>query len=131
MRTNDPNLLNHIMHRQNSGNKVLSPQHTGAYIAYVTDTAATNSTLPVGSVKFRVPAINDSAGWPPASYDGRESPPIGTECVVVFEGVFGNMPRVVAFNNWQPAPIMFYSSTTPDTTGDNVQPGDLWIDTSS
>jgi hypothetical protein len=131
MRTNDPNILNHFIHKQMGGNKAQSVQHQGVYVAYVTDTAATNPTLPVGSLNFRVPSLGGNAGWPSASYEGREAPPVGTECVIAFEGVFGDKPRVIAFNNWQPSPIMFYSSSAPNTTGDNVQPGDLWIDTSS
>ena len=110
-----------------TGRKVQAAQHINVYIAYVTDNCETNPTLTKDQIKFRVPHLGNDVGFPPGTFDGRGLPPVGTECVVSFEGIFSNNPRVLAFNNWQAPPIMFYQTSEPDRNVQNVQPGDLWI----
>ena len=108
--------------------KTAAIQHTGVYIGYVIDNELTNPSLNQGHIKFRIPYFGNDTGFPSAPYEARGVPPIGTECVIAFEGVASDKPRVVCFNQWQSAPIMFYQSQNPDATGQDLQPGDLWIE---
>ena len=126
MRNNDPTVMTQMILGHFSGAKLQSTQHTGVYLAYISDNWINNSTIPVGTLRFQVNKIDPNAGWVEAPYAGRGVPPVGTECVVAFEGVLGNMPRIVSFNGWQSSPLIFVQSATP--TEADLVPGDLWIE---
>ena len=127
MRTSDPNIASQLLLRHMSGNANIyqATQHQGVYIGYVTDTHTNNDNVQKGTLKFAVPFINENAGWPAAPFPGLVDPPLGTECVVAFEGTFGNAPRVIAFTNWQ-SPVITVSATDPVSTYKPTK-GDLWI----
>jgi hypothetical protein len=108
-----------------TGNKYAAPQHHGVYMAVVTDNHVTNPTLPQNTASIRIDAIGENAGWPPCPYVGSVNPPIGTKCVVSFEGMFGDAPRIIAFVGWQ-SPVITVSSFDPVSTYTPTT-GDLWI----
>ena len=108
-----------------SGAKLQANQHTGVYIAYVTDNWENNPALPAGTIRFKVPKMGEEGGWVESPYIGRGIPPIGSECVVAFEGVLGDMPRVIAFNDWQSSPLIFVEATAPYES--YLAVGYLWI----
>ena len=114
MRTSDPNIASQLLLRHMSGNaNIYQATHTN------------NDNVQKGTLKFAVPFINENAGWPAAPFPGLVDPPLGTECVVAFEGTFGNAPRVIAFTNWQ-SPVITVSATDPVSTYKPTK-GDLWI----
>lgn len=125
MRTSDPNLMSQVIfgHMSGHNNIYQATQHQGIYLAYVVDTHTNNPEVQEGTVRFAIPYINANAGWTAAPFPGTSDPPLGTECVVGFEGTFGNAPRILTFTNWQPGQIITISDTAP--THNNV--GDLWI----
>ena len=127
MRTSNPNVASQLLLRHMTGNANLyqSTQHEGVYIAYVTDTHTNNPEVKKGTLRFSVPFINANAGWTPAPFPGLVDPPLGTECIVAFEGTFGNAPRVLAFTNWQ-SPVITVSATDPISEYSPTK-GDLWI----
>lgn len=134
MRTNDPHLMAQVLFERQTGNKFKAQQHTGTYLAYVTDTHTNNDQVPFGTVKFSIPQFGDS-GFPAAPFAGFIDPPIGTQCVISFEGPLGNQPRIVSFTDWQSNMVTISNVDPRGTTyySENYTPstGDFWIDTSS
>ena len=126
MRTSDPTLLAQAIFGHAAGHSMVqAAQHQGVYVGEVVDTHANNPQVPKGTLRFIIPSFNGNSGWVPAPFPGSADPPIGTQCVVAFEGTFGNAPRVVAFTDWQSPRITVseldpVSDYTPTT-------GDLWI----
>ena len=94
MRTNDPQLASMAFFGTTAGSIYAGQQHTGVYLAIVSDTHSNNSQIPQGTVAFTIPHLGNFKGWTPAPYPGRHDPPIGTECVVAFEGQMSDAPRV-------------------------------------
>lgn len=128
MRTNDPNVLAQFLFEDMTTSKPRVPQHTGAYIAEVVDTNTNNSQVPAGTVKIVIPQLSGNAGYVPAPYPGVLDPPLGTKCVVVFEGNFSNAPRVLSFVGWQ-SPRVWVQSADPTTSNPTYAPtqGDMWV----
>lgn len=125
MRTTDPALmLQGLLGHLNNG-LYQAAQHQGVYIGIVTDTHSNNPQVPQKTIRFTIPQFGAESGWVAAPFPGLVDPPLGTECVVAFEGTFGNAPRVLAFTNWQ-APVVTVSDTDPSLTYTPTK-GDLWI----
>ena len=135
MRTTDPQLMTQIMLGHQTGGKYQAIQHVGSYLGYVVDNHTNNSDIQEGTLKFVIPHFNNTAGWPAAPFPGVVEPPIGTQCVITFEGPLGNQPRVTTFVDWQ-SPRVSVSSTDPTGTsyyhnGYTPVEGDFWVDTSA
>ena len=127
MRTSDPNVIAQaIFGHASGGSYYQATQHHGVYIGYVTDTHTNNPQIPKGTVAFSIPRINPNSSWTPSPYPGVVDPPLGTQCIVAFEGMFGDAPRVLAFTDWQ-APVITVSATDPIATYTPTT-GDLWIE---
>jgi hypothetical protein len=128
MRTSDPSVMTQVLFQHLTSSKYQAAQHTGSYIGIITDTHTNNPQIPVGTVKFSVPQFGADSGWPPAPFPGTVDPPLGTQCVVTFEGQFGNSPRVVTFTSWQ-SPRIWYQTSDPRVTTNSYVPtvGDMWV----
>ena len=126
MRTTDPSLIAQAVFGAHSGgSKYQAVQHQGVYVGEVVDTHTNNNQVPKGTLRFIIPSFNGNSGWVPAPFPGSVDPPIGAQCVVAFEGTFGNAPRVIAFTDWQ-SPRITVSETDP-TLDYSPTTGDLWI----
>ena len=125
MRTTDPNVTTQSVLGFFTGAKLQANQHTGVYLAYVSDNWSNNHHIPHNTIRFQINRLDPNAGWLEAPYTGRGIPPIGTQCVVAFEGVASDSPRVLSLIGWQSSPMIFASATAPYEK--DLAVGDLWI----
>ena len=135
MRSNDPQLMAQVMLNEQTGGKYQTQQHVGSYVAYVVDNHTNNPQIPLGTAKFSIQQFGADNAFPPAPFPGIFDPPIGTQCVVTFEGPFGNQPRIVSFTEWQSNMVTIGTTDPRGTTyypqGYAPSVGDFWIDTST
>ena len=105
MRTQDPNVLNQILHRQFTQQKTPAVQFEGVLDAFILDTASSNPSLPAGTARVIVPSFSPTAVFGPCAYPGSVAPPDGQECLVSFPAPTANSqsavePRIVEIYGW-------------------------------
>ena len=84
MKTQNPDLLHHIQNRQTFNQKTPVAPFNGVFDALIVDTHTSNSTLPTGTCRVRVPSYAATQALGPVPYPGTTAPPNGTACVVSF-----------------------------------------------
>jgi len=108
--------------------KLQVTQYSGVYLGKITETHSTNHALPLNTAKFSLDQFPNATGWSPAALPGTDEPPVGTECVVAFEGTSGGNPRILALVGWH-FPRAYYGP--PSVLPTQLEYGDLWVDTTT
>jgi hypothetical protein len=84
MKTQNPDIIQHMMYRQMLNQKTPVAPYKGIFDATVVDTSATNPTLPAGTCRVLVPNYANTQALGPVPYPGTVAPPNGTPCTVGF-----------------------------------------------
>lgn len=84
MRTANPNTLLQLQLRHQLNQRTPAPQFEGILDATIIDTDATNSTLPVGTCRVKVPSYSLDYAFGPIEYPSIDPPANGQACVVGF-----------------------------------------------